>query len=48
MQKLLVLTALVLMVGVGSAIKAVTPAPLASKPAPPAVTIPLEDIAAMP
>ncbi len=47
MQKLLVLTA-VLMVGVGSAIKAVTPAPLASKPAPPAVTIPLEDIAAMP
>jgi hypothetical protein len=45
MQKLLVLTAVILVaMSVGLAIEALTLAPLASKPAPPPVTISIEDI----
>jgi hypothetical protein len=46
MQKQVLLTAVVLLVAVcvGSALKALTLAPLASLPAPPTVTISIEDI----
>jgi hypothetical protein len=45
MQKYVLLAAVVLVAaGVGSAIKALTLAPLASIPAPPTVTISIEDI----
>jgi hypothetical protein len=45
MQKHVLLTAVVLVaVGVGSALKALTLAPSESMPAPPTVSIPIEDI----